>query len=124
MLIRQGAIGLVSVILLIAVTVLFFPILFHESYSESQSILFMLIPFSFLLPLRSYLFTYFIANSPGYLTTILFIANVFASAIFFIFSERSMLLSGVSYLGTLIIILVSILFYRYYQNEKLKKCDL
>lgn len=123
-LIRQGAIGLVIVILLIAVTVLFFPILFHESYSESQSILFMLIPFSFLLPLRSYLFTYFIANSPGYLTMILFIANVFASAMFFIFSERSMLLSGVSYLGTLIIILVSILFYRYYQNEKLKKCDL
>ncbi len=122
--IKQGIIGTGVGTMLVLITIFIFPMIFHESYKESQYLLFFLVPFSCLLPLRTYLTTYFSAKEPGYLTIILLVANGLAITMFFLNTEKSFIVSGISYLGTLTVVLILFLIFRYFSYPTHKQIEM
>ena len=116
--IQQGIIGILVGITIIFISFIIFPVLFHDSYQEGRYILLLLTPFACLLPIRNYLATYLSAKEPGYMTIIVLIANSIAASVFIFNLEKGFIVSGVSYLGTVSLILLVLLTHRYLRFSK------
>lgn len=81
---------------------LFFPLLYSDEYALSMHIAWTWVPLSLLLPLKSYLLTYFTAQKRNRLLIMTYLAaNVFSFSIFLMTKNYGLLLSASVYIASL-----------------------
>lgn len=118
--------NLLSGILIVGGMALFlvaiFPFLFGDGYRESVRIAWYLLPVVVLLPLKSYLTSYFTANHRLTLTIVTYIiGNLFAGVVFYLARAEGVSVAGSLYVGTLVIVTTVIMLSSYFLETASRK---
>ncbi|TXH00604.1 MAG: hypothetical protein E6R05_06785 [Candidatus Moraniibacteriota bacterium] len=109
-----GSIGIFLVII--------FPLFFGDEYSESLRIAWYLLPVVTLLPLKSYLSSYFTANHRLTLTiATYFTGNCLAGTVFYLTYAEGAGIAGSLYVATLVIATTVIMTFSYFSENVLEK---
>ncbi len=104
--------------------VVLFPFLFGDGYRESVRIAWYLLPIVVLLPLKSYLTSYFTANQRLVLTIVTYvIGNMFAGFVFYLTHVEGVGIAGSLYVGTLVIVTTMTMLSSYFLETASRKTD-
>lgn len=102
-----------------------FPFLFGDEYRESMHIAWYLLPAVILLPLKSYLTSYFTANHRLILTIATYlIGNCLAGIVFYLMRTEGVGVAGSLYVGTLVIVTTAIMTTHYFLETASRKTAL
>lgn len=102
--------------------VVVFPLLFGDGYHESIRIAWCLLPAVILLPLKSYLTSYFTANHRLLLLVIAYVAgNCFAAGAFYLFRQHGAGIAGSLYVITLVTTTTALMILSYFSETASKK---
>ncbi|QQR79017.1 MAG: oligosaccharide flippase family protein [Candidatus Moraniibacteriota bacterium] len=102
--------------------VVLFPFLFGDGYRESVRIAWYLLPIVVLLPLKSYLTSYFTANHRITLLIVTYlVGNVLAGIIFYLVRAEGAGIAGSLYVATLVLITTILLLLSYFPDAASRK---
>lgn len=112
------AIGLAGFLFLI------FPLLFDDRYAESMQIAWYLLPATILLPLKSYLTSYFTANGKIVLiVSVYVVANIISGLMFYLLRSSGAGIAGAAYVTSLVCLITLSLTLGYFPERAPRKTD-